>query len=80
MNKLSLKSNDNMITDFSDNQNNTKVKITIDNLVRSVSKDKQTKGKNIDKYKNVDPYFLVNLFWETFIWNCTDDESFEDAK
>ena len=64
----------------SDNQKTTKTKITIDNLVRSVSKDKQTKEKNIDKYKNDDSMTLMRLFLTNFSWNCTDDESFEDAK
>ena len=77
---LSLKSNDNIQTGFSDNQNTVKAKITIDNLVRSVSKDQQTKEKNIDIYENVDPSTLLKLFMENFNCNCTDDESFQDAK
>ena len=51
LDRLSLKSDDNIRIDFSDNQNTTKTKITIDNLVRSISKDKQIKEKYIDKYK-----------------------------
>ena len=62
LDKLSLKSDDNIKIDFSDNPNNTKTKIAIDNFVRSVSKDKQTKEKIIDKYKNVDPSTLLKLF------------------
>ena len=62
LDKLSLKSDDD-------------IKITIDILVKSVSKE-----KNIDKYKNVDPSALLKLFMKNFSWNCTDDESFEDAR
>ena len=62
LDKLSLKSDDD-------------IKLTIDNLVKSVSKE-----KIIDKYKNVDPNTLLKLFIKNFSWNCTDDESFEDAK
>ena len=80
VNKLSLKSDDSIKTNFSDYQNTTEAKITIDNLVKSVLKEKQTKEKNIDKYKNGDPSTLLKLFMKNFSWNCTDDESFEDAK
>ena len=80
MNRLSLKSNDNMKTDFTDNQNTTKTKLTIDNLVRSVSKEEQTKEKNIDKYKNVAPSTLMKSFLKNYSLNRTDNESFEDAK
>ena len=73
LDKLSLKSDDDIKIDFSDNHKKTK--ITIDNLVKSVSKE-----KNIDKYKNVDPSALLKLFMKNFSWNCADDESFEDAK
>ena len=51
LDKISLKSDDNIKIDFSDNQKTAKTKITIDNLVRSV-KDKQLKEKKIDKNKN----------------------------
>ena len=77
LDQLSIKSDDNITIDFSDKQ---KTKITLDNLVRSVSKGKQTKEKNIDKYKNIDPMTLLKLFMKNFSWNCADDESFEDAK
>ena len=69
MNNLSLKSDDSI-----------KTKIIIDDLVRGVSKDKQTKEKNIDKYKNVGYMPLMRIFINDFNCNCTDDESFEDAK
>ena len=67
MNKLSLKSDDS-------------IKTTIDNLVKSVSEEKQIKEKNIDKYENIDYMTLMRIFMKNFSWNCTDDESFKDAK
>ena len=60
--KLSLKPDDNTQIDFSGKQNHTRRKITIDNSVRYVPRSEQTKEKDIDRYKNVDPSILLKLF------------------
>ena len=51
MSKLSLKSDVNIQTNFSDRQDCSRRKITVDNSVRCIPKSEQTKRKNIDEHK-----------------------------
>ena len=66
MNKLSFNSNDHIKTDFSN--------------VKNIPKNEQTKEKNIDKYKNIDPDVLLSKFRKLYTGNYCDIESITEAK
>ena len=66
MKKLSHESSDNMKTVFSN--------------VKIIPKNKQTKAKNIDKYKHIDPDVLLTKFRKLYTGNYCDSEPITEAK
>ena len=66
MNKLFLKSNDCLKTDFSN--------------VKIIPKNEQTKEKNIDKFENIDPDILLVKFRKLYTGNYHDSESISEVK
>ena len=66
MNKLSLESNDSTKTDFSN--------------VKNITKSDQTKTKDFDKYKNIDPDILLVKFRKLYTGNYRDSKSITEAK
>ena len=65
MNKLSLNSNDNIKTVFS-------------NVIK-IPKNEQTKEEKIDKYKNIDLGVLLSKFCKLYTGNFCDSESITEA-
>ena len=77
---MTFKSDDNTQVDLSDEQNQTRRKITIDISVRYIPESEQTKGKSIVKYENVDPLTLFIVFIKNYDTRCYTDESIAKAE
>ena len=78
--ELSLKSNVERQTNFPNKQNCTGRKTTIDNSARYIPQSEQTKEKNIDKYKNINPNFLIENYRKTYSGPYNDKESNVEVK
>ena len=74
MSEWSLKLNVDIQKDFSNKPKRTGRKITIDNSVRYIRKSERTKEKNIDKYKNIDPNVLLEIYRKNYSDRYNDKE------
>ena len=80
MSELSLKSDVDIQTDFSYKKNRTGRKKTFDNSVRYFPKRNKAKEKNIDRYKNTDPFILLEIYRKSYSAPYNDKESIVEAK